>query len=86
LILVLVVVFVVVLLLLLLLLLSSSSKLFSLLGLEYIHSKNIIHRDLKPDNLLFSEDGILKIADFGSSRIWLEGAEYSPGMVTLRYR
>jgi serine/threonine protein kinase len=59
---------------------------FSPLGLEYIHSKNIIHRDLKPDNLLFSETGILKIADFGSSRLWVEGQSYSPGMVTLRYR
>jgi len=55
-------------------------------GLEYIHSKCIIHRDLKPDNLLFSEEGILKIADFGSSRLWEQGANYSPGMVTLRYR
>jgi len=55
-------------------------------GLEYIHSKNIIHRDLKPDNILFSEEGTLKIADFGSSRIYEEGAKYSPGMVTLRYR
>jgi serine/threonine protein kinase len=57
-----------------------------LTGLEYIHSQNIIHRDLKPDNLLFSEEGVLKIADFGSSRIYVEGTKYSPGMVTLRYR
>jgi serine/threonine protein kinase len=58
-------------------------------GLTYIHSLNIIHRDLKPDNLLFSEVGgfwILKIADFGSSRLYQEGTQYSPGMVTLRYR
>eukprot|EP00108_Taenia_solium_P008779 TsM_000096200 transcript=TsM_000096200 gene=TsM_000096200 len=34
-------------------------------GLAYIHGRNIIHRDLKPDNLLITNNGILKIADFG---------------------
>jgi len=55
-------------------------------GLEYLHSKNVIHRDLKPDNLLFTTTGVLKIADFGSSRLYQPDGKYSPGMVTLRYR
>ena len=36
-------------------------------GLEYLHNKNIIHSDIKTDNILFSKDNILKIADFGLS-------------------
>ncbi len=30
-----------------------------------IHKKGIIHHDIKPDNILFSQNGTIKIADFG---------------------
>lgn len=36
---------------------------------EYLHSKNIVYRDLKPENLLISEDGYLKLTDFGFAKI-----------------
>lgn len=41
-------------------------------GLWVLHSHNIIHRDLKPQNILLSipsSDAVLKIADFGLSRV-----------------
>jgi serine/threonine protein kinase len=33
--------------------------------LRIIHKKGIIHHDIKPDNIVFSQNGTIKIADFG---------------------
>jgi cyclin-dependent kinase 7 len=37
-------------------------------GVAHMHAVGIMHRDIKPSNLLFSRDGVLKIADFGIAR------------------
>uniref|UniRef100_A0A674B9L8 Cyclin-dependent kinase 14 n=1 Tax=Salmo trutta TaxID=8032 RepID=A0A674B9L8_SALTR len=56
-------------------------------GLSYIHQRYILHRDLKPQNLLISDTGELKLADFGLARAKsVPSHTYSNEVVTLWYR
>ena len=38
-------------------------------ALEHCHAKNLIHRDIKPDNMMFGNDGEVKLIDFGLSLV-----------------
>ncbi len=37
-------------------------------GLKHAHANNVIHRDIKPQNIMITEEGIAKVADFGIAR------------------
>lgn len=38
-------------------------------AVEHAHKHNILHRDLRPANVFVTEKGLLKVGDFGTSRV-----------------
>ncbi|XP_017783565.1 PREDICTED: cyclin-dependent kinase 10 isoform X2 [Nicrophorus vespilloides] len=56
-------------------------------GLRYLHHNFIVHRDLKVSNLLMTDKGCVKIADFGLARWFgVPLRPMTPHVVTLWYR
>jgi len=45
-----------------------------LLALQYVHSNQLLHRDIKPQNIFLLGNGMVKLGDFGVSRV-LERAD-----------
>jgi superfamily I DNA and/or RNA helicase/tRNA A-37 threonylcarbamoyl transferase component Bud32 len=49
-------------------------------ALAFSHNRECIHRDIKPNNILVNDEGIIKLADFGISKL----KRYLQPTVTLR--
>jgi serine/threonine-protein kinase len=54
----------------------------SLLALGHAHLEGFVHRDMKPENLLVTQDGVVKVADFGLARAYADGRVTQAGAVT----
>jgi serine/threonine protein kinase len=54
-------------------------------GMQKLHENQMTHCDLKPDNLFITEDGLVKIGDFGSSKMFKHRREIGTLRGTVDY-
>ncbi|CAO3592322.1 unnamed protein product [Absidia cylindrospora] len=54
-------------------------------GLDHCHRSFVLHRDMKPNNLLLTDTGVLKIADFGLARDWGDPKKRMTSQVVTRW-
>ncbi|XP_019380242.1 PREDICTED: serine/threonine-protein kinase Nek3 isoform X5 [Gavialis gangeticus] len=55
------------------------------LGVKYIHDKRILHRDIKSKNIFLTQNGKVKLGDFGSARLLKNATAYACTYVGTPY-
>ena len=50
-------------------------------ALKYMHSKGLAHRDIKPSNIMFNKEGVVKVTDFGITKIIGDDKNTKSGLV-----
>ncbi len=50
-------------------------------ALNYMHSKGLAHRDIKPSNIMFNKEGVVKVTDFGITKIIGDDKNTKSGLV-----
>ncbi len=50
-------------------------------ALAHAHKHGVVHRDIKPQNILFTDDGHVKVSDFGIARALAVGSSTATGTI-----
>ncbi|MGI9534172.1 MAG: serine/threonine-protein kinase, partial [Thermodesulfobacteriota bacterium] len=50
-------------------------------ALRYMHTKGLAHRDIKPSNIMFNKEGVVKVTDFGITKLIGDDKNTKSGLV-----
>ena len=55
-------------------------------ALAHLHAMSILHRNISPDNIMRSQSGVIKLADFGMSHTRKDNDDESACLISIRRR